>query len=216
MKKSWFALFFVLIFLIGFFNSLNLVDAQIAGNIGDRIGELPDKVDNISNSGEYLKQEWRNILLENVFVSKADSFLTLLNPFFVVIFAEDYSFLSSFWFIVIFWFIVMFFVGSSLKGFGFSYFVSYAIGGGVAVILAQLKLFRLITDFILVLLFKPEIWYVRLIGWIIFIFGILIIFALSKALENYLEKRRKANVEAETEYRQNVLKRFIKSAGLSN
>ncbi|MEK6890842.1 MAG: hypothetical protein AABX03_01765 [Nanoarchaeota archaeon] len=206
------------IFLI--LSNLAVAQSDILWGVDSNLNPQDISTDSIKEKGQekwdYLQKEWKNILLKNNIIAKLDSFFTKINILFVILLGEDYS-LTSFklFLIVILWIIIAIGIGNLLKArFGLSIIVSYLIGIGLSVILAQLRIYSLVITATLKIAFAPELWWVRLIIWGVIFFVLILISYVFKILSGYLKKDREKQIKSETNHLRNVLDSFMRGSEL--
>jgi len=107
------------------------------------------------------------------------------------------------------------FIGNVVEiKFGLSPIISFFIGIASSIILAQVKIYRFLVDFLLKVAFSPDLWYVRLIIWVVIIGVIVLLFYIMKVFEKYLKGVKESNEKKSTKHRRKLLSRFTKGAGL--
>jgi len=155
---------------------------------------------------EYLSKEWDKIILDNKYIGPIYGFLkkalVWLSPVFIIIFAEPYSFSWAFFFVVVLWLIFYHTSLNALKLFIESK-ITYLIALALPVILAQIKFFRLISEFLIALFFDKQTWYIKwlIIGAIIlgFIFLYILQQVLFKSFQEWIKKKKKEKKEKKSE-----------------
>ncbi|MBS3099822.1 hypothetical protein J4463_01225 [Candidatus Pacearchaeota archaeon] len=223
MKKNWAFILSVVLFALFFSFSASvqaLEDIKI--NPDDPLGiginsdnlNSGDLVGSASDKWQYLQQEWTKILMQNPAVVGIDTFFKQFNIVFVILFAEQYAMLSPvLWLVVVLWILIAAGTSDLIRGqFGMDFVISFLLGVITTVIFAQMKIFRFFAELMLKVAFTPELWYVRLIVWLIIFAVVFAIFQGFKILSKHLKESRLAKAEKETAHRQKELKTYTDAA----
>lgn len=199
MKKNK-QLFLFIIFLICFvLLQTTILKADLEDVIENFESTSENVQTNISTKWDYLGKEWQNILLKNEIIKSIDSFFTKISFLFEVLLAEPYSFSLNFFFVVVLWFIFAINLIKILKGFSmFSSWVSFIIGFGITVAFARTKFFSNVSNFLIYLIFKPELWWTRLIIFILILFILVLLYRANSIIGNLIKKQRE-EIEKEQE-----------------
>lgn len=224
MKKAGLLL---LILLVGGIFSFILVNVQ-----AQETPPLPSEVEKIQNISEKGKEtleklsdkekreyaEWKKILLENKFVAFIDPILTKISFIFVVILGEPYALSGIFFIMLILWFYFFFKISEIFLDYSpFSEVVSWIIGFGLVVVMAQTKILRKIAEFFVWFVFYKEATWWRFLIFIGIIVGLIVLYSLSsqfgKAFKEQKEKIEIEKQKAELKAGAKVAKGFTK--GLS-
>ena len=168
---------------------------------------LPYELENLAKVGEkfkkrnltYLEKEWQNILLKNKVISAIDSFFRKITWVFRILFGEHYSLSFVLFIIIVLWFIIALKVAEISKAAGMERGVSYAMGVIFAIIISQLRLLRIIIEFVGNFIFSQKYTWARylLMGVVGIIF--ILFYYLSTALSKYMEEARKKAKERAAE-----------------
>ena len=141
------------------------------------------------------------MLLGNKYVSSIDSFLQKISPVFLILFGEPYSLSGILFIMIIIWFYFFFTFSEILRDFSpFSEGISWIIGLGITIIMAQIQLLRKITEGLVWLVFYKEgSWYRFLIITGIVVALILLYYFTSAFGKAYREQKKKAKEEINRE-----------------
>jgi len=209
---------FVVVNVIG--QDTDIPGTNIPGLNPEKIKELgeksPDELgEEAKEKASYLGQEWSKILRKNPVITGLDNFFTKINFVFKLLFAEDYVANFSLVLIIVLWI----FVASSVEGFiknqfDFPRIASFIIGFLSAVIVAQIRVYRFIVDFIVRIATAPELWWVRIIIWVIVLVIIGLMFYLQKFISQYSKQRKEVLEKEAGIHRQKKLEKFSKGVGL--
>ncbi|MEK6873813.1 MAG: hypothetical protein AABW91_03130 [Nanoarchaeota archaeon] len=184
MKKIVF-LFLVLILLFSvFFLSISFVSSFSTdpGKIIEGVTGVddPGKLNpgNIQSSAEvkwqYLKEEWKKILLGNKAVAFFDNLFKKINPVFLFLFNHKYDLFSfEMWAIIFIWIFSAAFFVNIFRLLSLKIPLSIVLAVSVSIILAQLDMFSIFYDRIAGIVNSQQSWVTRLIAWI---FIILVLF----------------------------------------
>lgn len=160
-----------LFFISAFF--INLVSAQIdtgidtSGFEGDaeKILNATKTLRNFTeeNRWEYIGEQWKGLLLKNKGIATIDKAFRNLNFLFFFLFGENYDLSLTLLFAILLWIFFFAMFGKITSSFStFSEPVSYIVAFCMAVILAHLKFYHLISLILFkIIFFKGGIW-----GWI--------------------------------------------------
>jgi ABC-type multidrug transport system fused ATPase/permease subunit len=149
--------------------------------------------DYITDSSKWsnLTQNWKQGILSTGIFSGIDSFFKKINPVFSVLFGDPYSLSFFFFFVVILWF---WFFKQFRKLFGligiFSKWVLMLISFAITVGVAQLGLFRGLSNLFVKIIFIPNKPWLGIIFFILILFILTFISRLGKTIEKKMEKSR--------------------------
>jgi len=205
-RSEKFLTIIIIIFLFLNFLALNLSLAQetppgLPKELGQEPSEIIEQYKNKTlTKWDYLGKEWKNMLLKNKYIGKANELFTKFSIVFKILFNMDYSLSITLLVIILLWIFFAFESGSIIqKAFGINNFLAFLIGAGISIILAQLNFLLLITKMTGWLVFAKKGWWwnVLMIGVIILIFVLLYYFGgtLAKLLEKRREEQKKKEGE---------------------
>jgi hypothetical protein len=132
----------------------NLIYASSLDSVQEKVGEAEEKFDKAKEFTErdkwdYLGEEWKKFFLKNKFFSKIDELCKGINPIFVILLGEDYSFSLTFFFIFIFWVfisLIVFFLFKDYIGITEKNWICFLIGAIVSSLVAQSGAYRIIAE----------------------------------------------------------------------
>lgn len=212
MKKEILSLSFIFVLLLTLFALTNNIQSTRAedalspsaqlGISSDLENQLsPDKIDETTSKAtqrwEYLKKEWKTVLLKNKIVSAIDSALTKINIVFKVLFNKDYELLSaSFWIIILLWLFFFYIFGTIIKDFStFSSGISFIISALLTIVCAQVNLLSMQANFLIWLASaafgNSQPWWASMLVWT----GIFIVLVIVMTVVNKFGGQMKANRE---------------------
>lgn len=188
---------FLVLFLV-LFVSLSFVAAQDLGDISDQATKTAE---NVSETIEdikvkFLGTEWKEFLLKNKFIKRADKALTKLNPLFFLLFSRNYSLSLEMFFVFLLWLFVLLSVGSYTSFFEHPGFEKYGLSGltkliaplAITIILAHIQVFNSITAGIIKVIFYKSSTLWSIAAFVIVITGLIFILFLNKMLGDRLKK----------------------------
>lgn len=154
-----------------------------------------------------LKEEWTRMIANNSVTGPVHKFLSNSKTqiAFKALFAHEYEISLMFFLILILWCFVWVRAAKileSAKGslpffFEIKGWTAVAMGALIAVILAQVQFFNFVITNTLNLIFKPENWWIRAILIIVALGVFMVVYVLSRLLDQYFKKREKAKKETE-------------------
>jgi hypothetical protein len=171
MKKSL-SLLFILLLIIPIFSFIIQAETPpdpsltIGNVVGINPENIPSSPEDIQN--QYLEKEWGKIMENSTFYGPFHRTF-IANPLpFNILFSTPYSFTLTFFLIIFIWLIIAFTVKDSLNASklipGIAKFpLSAIVGIAVSTILAQTKLYYLISITFISIIFSPSSWWARLI-----------------------------------------------------
>jgi hypothetical protein len=188
-------LFIFGIFLIQFpLITAGLFDFGGGGAGGDFITDIAEgDAEYITDSSKWgnLTLSWKQNILSTGVFSGIDYFFKKINPFFLVLFGDNYSLSFFFFFVVILWF---WFFSQFRKIFGimgiFSKWVVMLIALALTVGVAQLGLYSAISKLFVKIIFVPNKPWLGIVFFILILFILTFISRLGKIIEKKLEKNR--------------------------
>jgi len=211
----------VLIFLCLIFFAQLVYAESLADSLGDKVEAVQDAKGNIEGAvdeiketkWDYLGEELKGRFLENKFISGIDGFLQKINFVFVVLFGENYSLSLTLFFIIILWFCFFFKLSEILSDYSaFSLPIATAIGFGLAIIMAQLKIFRVMVEFFGWFVFSQEAVWWRIIAFVGVVLVLVFLYKLSsqigKSFKENKEKSREEMEKAEEKINRGIIKSF--------
>ena len=190
MRYKNFLVFFAIVFLIlqipfSIADSNVYSDTGVPGVSNEDLDTL-NKVTNLADSDnwESLTQSWKQKLLEEEFISDADSFLKAIDIVFVVFIGDSYSLSLYFFFIFVLWFFFLFqlkriFELASIFSKTFSWIISF----GLTIILAQLGFYGAISNFFIWLIFLPEESWMGIFVFLGIIAGLIFLGSITKIVD---------------------------------
>lgn len=148
------------IFIISFLLIGSLIKITSGQNdetpgLDDVLGEgASDTADDLSSGDtDFLLTKWKDLFLNNKFVSRLDAFFHKINGVFVFLFAQDYSFSLQMFFVVVVWILTFFsllgYAGAFLQNEGYKLIISL----GATIILAWIKIFNVVSLWLIKVIF---------------------------------------------------------------
>jgi len=182
----------------------------------EKLKNITEKLTDEEKRNEYLKQEWGKILAKNKYIGPIHNFFVKNPLIFTILFNEPYNFSLKFICIIILWIFFLAIGFSFAKALGIkSFSLSFLAGIVFAIFFAQITIIGAAVDFTLSLIFSKEQWWMRLILGAVAFFAIVILYYLSSATSQAIEKARKKRKEQEGEENLEKLERVERGAGLS-
>jgi len=214
MKKLGAILLFSLLMLNILSFAVAEVQAQQAPELPggvEKIVEATEKLSDAETRSEYLKQEWLKILKKYTFFSAIDNFFKKNSIVFSIIFNVPYSFSLTLFFIIAFWFIFV------LGGAQLIKYISkiessigpIIIGILLAIILAHVNLFYVISKFFIWLLFLKKEWYWEILIFFIEVIVIIIIISLIIIFSKAQKQAKKEKEKKELKKSQTMFSKFF-------
>ncbi len=212
MKRRIFLLFFVALFLIIIRSSAQDALPQGFDNLeDDSVVQGVQKVQDFTEEDkwEYLAQEWKNLLLKNKYISEVDTFLRRFSFVFVFLFGQPYDFSASLFILVYLWLIILLiFFDVFVTYSAFSKGVSYVFAIALNVILAQVGIYRRLSDLVFKTIFYGEgVW--RWVSLAVFIISLVFILLFIKIILRKVRMEKKTGAEQEQKLHQKVLKETV-------
>jgi len=142
---------------------------------------------------DYLKQEWKAVLLKNKLISIIDSFFKKISPVFTVLFNYPYDLLSpTLWIIIILWIFFFLSIAILLRDYSsFSATISYPIGIVFAIVLAHLKVLETLANSLIWITAGDKPWWLRLTLWILIFAAIIAIYYVERMYGKIISENRK-------------------------
>ncbi|MEK6898648.1 MAG: hypothetical protein AABW79_00955 [Nanoarchaeota archaeon] len=168
------------------------------------------------DQGAFLREQWKTFFLENSAIANVDSFLQSISSLFLVILAVDYSFSLNFFFILILWIMTLFIAFNYLVLFKEKPYLRWVFALGSVVILAQIRLFSLVSSLLSKLLFYRVEWWWSLLSWLVVFIVLAVYYIVNKKLARVLQATRAEKEKAEMKQdvkKVKILTDSIKSAG---
>ncbi len=190
---------------------LQSVQAQVQDLNGDGI---PDQLteENIKNQTnntlaqfQYLSQEWKKILLEKPIIASTDSFLRKIDLFFLVLFGQSYDLTFAFFLLFILWLIVFLKAEETLEYIGLPKLYSYLGGLGIAMILAQIGLLRLIITGLVYILYSSDSTFRKVIFFVVIFLVLVLIYVTWSVINKKMKERKKKKLEEKAEKKEKKL-----------
>ncbi|MDO8459620.1 MAG: hypothetical protein Q7S74_00785 [Nanoarchaeota archaeon] len=180
--------------------------SQVIGQeFGINASKIPTSPDQIQQ--DYLQKEWTNIIANNTYVSPIHRALIKSSPVFLILFGYPYEISLTLLIIFILW---LFFIVQSTKiieSLGLvKGWTAILIGIAFAVILAQLKIFKIIATSTLNLIQKSDNWWMHLILWVVVLGVLACAYVFSSILAKNLKEKHKSKVEQESEQKLKEIK----------
>lgn len=159
----------------------------------DKIPSSPEEIQR-----KYLQQQWEELAKNNTYYGKIHNTFTNNQLFFQIVFGSPYQFSLTFLLIVALWFFVLFHVSRVIEGAGIiTGWKAFLVGVAVAIVVAQLRILKLISTFAIDVTFSKDSWWIRVIFAIIVLGLIAVAHVASSLLEKKLNKDKKAKKEEE-------------------
>lgn len=197
-KGMFFIGLFLFLFVVLYINNVQSLGEGIEGVEGDakKILNATTTLKKFTEEDkwEFLGKQWKEFILRNAFIAGIDAFLRNINIVFRFIFSQDYD-LSLTFFVSVFLLLYFFFaIGGIIKSYSaFSPTTSYVTGFGLTLILAHTKLFKLLAELFIWLIFGDKPWWVSLIL-SVFLAGILVVvYILRRNVQKMLIQSRENN-----------------------
>ena len=179
--------------------------------LGQQFGintETPiDIKENITNT--YLKGEWGKIIASKPIIGPIHNFFVNNPKVFQVLFNEPYEFSLHFLIVFIFWLLCISLTYDALRYTGLKQ-LSILAGFLVAIMIAHTKLLTILTTGLLAIISKQELWYIRLILWLIVFVFLIVSYQSGKILKTFMKKKAEEREKAEMKQEQKVNKKFIR------
>jgi len=215
MKNKILSLIITSMLILNFFIiASNLAQADIAPVVpGIPSGLQPDNIEQkkveIEGRWDYLKREWKNMLLQNKVVSAINSFFSKFNIVFRILFNENYDFSATLAIIIILWLFIAVMSAQIMRAIGLlNEGLSYLFGVAISVIFAHITILKIVADIVIGLVMDREMWWARMIVMIIF-FGILGgLTYLEQKLAKYLKEMKEMRKKGETTQYQREIKGY--------
>ena len=167
----------------------------------EQIEAQMQKLQQLRNQSEwaYIGGKFGAAMLRNPIIQSIDAFCTKISIVFRVLFGMDYSLSLTLLFVIVLWLIVFIDGGNILKHYSmFSALTSYGIMLAVAVILAQVQVFKLIVNFTGTLIYAREAGWARFLIFVVVCLALLFVDWISRYFGKYLQKGKEAKEKAET------------------
>lgn len=199
-KRANIFLVFILLTTIFLINSSLAVSdpGDVSGVLGEQFGINPDDIptDPTEIEHRYLKQEWTEIISNSSVLGPIHRAFEKNTSIFKILFAHPYEVSLTLIGILILWFFFLFQVSKIIEGQGMLKGWQALIASlAFSVILAQVKLFEMITTTLLDIIFKQENWWIRSIITIAIFAGLAVLYVLSRMASKKLKEQNKEKTE---------------------
>lgn len=204
---------YLLIFLALAFISQLVLAEEIPGLPGglqpDDLEKIPQTIEQYQNITEWqlIGMRMQKSLLENSVVANIDLIFTKFTWLFRILFGMHYSLSITLLIVIALWVIFVLDFAPLLKNYSmFSDWTSYGISFGLAVILAQIKIFESIVNFFGTIMFAREGWPARVMIFFAFLGMIILVHYTTKTVEKHLKEQREEEERNEARYAGKELK----------
>ncbi|MAE49300.1 hypothetical protein CMI48_00580 [Candidatus Pacearchaeota archaeon] len=160
---------------------------------------------------EYLGNQWKELLLKNKIINQIDTFLKKISFLFIFLFGEPYALSLTLLLAIMLW--IFFFTAFSHIFAEFSTFtkgIAYTIAFGIAVISAQLGIYRQLSEVIFrIIFYKTGIWqwaffFIFLLAWMM---GLMFMKNIALGMKKWKDDERKKKIQAKLD--QEVLRKTV-------
>ena len=203
MKKAGILIIISLLFISPLILQIALAQ-DIAPGLPEELQQSPEELaEELKEKGEtkwdYLSEQWQNIMLKNRFISALDSFFSKISIVFYFLFGQPYALSLTLLIVIILWIYFFFKFAEMFKNIAlFSPGVSYLIGFGITVIVAQLQILRKIVEWFGWFIFTKDATWWRTLAVGIIVLSLILIYVLTTFLGKMVkEKREKLEKEKE-------------------
>lgn len=163
----------------------------------------------------YLQKEWTSVIEKNKILGPIHQSLTRNPWFFVILFARPYELSLIFFVTIVLWFLLSTQIAKIVEAStGMKGVYAFAIGLLGAIILAQVRVIYVISNFLLDLIFKQENWWIRLIIILVIIVVIAIEHRVAKYAEKYIKEQNKAKLTQKQEEQVRRIEKLEQGAGI--
>lgn len=182
---------------------------------GDFITDIADgDADYLTDSSQWSNSviNFKQKILSTGVFSGIDSFFKKINPLFLVLFGDFYSLSFFFFFVLVLWF---WFFAQFKKLFRmtlFSKWVALLIGFALTVGVAQLGLFRGLSNLFVKIIFVPNKPWLGIVFFFLIIFLLIFISRIGKMIEKKLEKSREGLEKEKEKINRKTLEKVTDSA----
>jgi len=200
-----------LFFILGIFLSTSLLIAQTE-NYPTDLTDL-NKITTVANPDNWqnLAQTWKQEILSNSFVSSTDSFLHNINPVFLFLTGEPYNLSLFFFFLALLW---IFFVFQFRRILHFSLFssawVCWIIAIGLSIVLGQMGLYKIISNFFVYLIYLPKTPWIGILIFVGIIIGLIFIAMLGRTIEKISKKGKEQTEKIKEKSNRKILDTVVK------
>lgn len=160
--------------------------------------------------GELL-ESWKTEILAIPPITGMNSFFTSINILFLILFGTDYSLSLFMFFVIVFWIFFLFQISGILRMTSiFSKGVSWIIAVGLTILLAQLRLYSALSNFLFnnSFILNADTW----VGALIYV-GIIILLVflgtVNKLVEKKIENNKKMLEEEKAKLNRNILDTYV-------
>lgn len=210
MNKKNLVFVFIGIFLLSVFSS---VFAQVPETLTpEELAEL-NQITVAANPQKWgeLLESWKQGILQNPIIASINSILTSMNILFLILFGTNYSMSLFMFFVIVFWVFFLFQISGILRMTSiFSKGVSWIIAIGLTILLAQLRLYSALSNFLFnnSFILNADTW----VGALIYV-GIIILLVflgtVNKLVEKKLENNKKMLEEEKAKLNRNILDTYV-------
>ncbi|MEM2933008.1 MAG: hypothetical protein QW622_02265 [Candidatus Pacearchaeota archaeon] len=181
----------------------------------EEIVEKQAEFEKLKNVTEWqlIGERFKEMLLKNSFISGMNSFMErpYVSIIFRILFGMPYELSITLLFVVVLWLIIFIDLGNIFSSYStFSGLASYGISFAIAVIFAQVQIFKIIVNFVGTLIFARETWLARVLLVISVIFILLFTDQISRYVADYLQKRKEAKEKEEAKTAEKEVKEFAR------
>jgi len=223
MNKKICVLFLISLYLVSFVFT-SFVIAQDFSGIQQGLENNAEKLQNITNTAQqftetskwtYLAEEWKKILLKNKTISGIDGFLRQINFVFVFLFGENYDLSLTLVFAIFLWFLFFYEFNIVFRDYSaFDKSIAMIIAFAIAVISAQMGIYKILSDLLFKLIFYKEgIW--KWIWFFILLFGFIFVLILSRSAGKAATERRKKREEKQAKLDRRLLHKEVETINKS-
>ena len=179
-EKRLIGIFVLFVIAVVLLSAVRAVDAPAGGLDADQVRNQSDDVvqgvqqlQNFTSKDrlEYLGEEWKSLLLQNGYLSAADSFFQKFNWAFLFLFGREYELSLALLFAFLIWLatalmLPRYFVFLKEK------WMRYLAGFAGAIVLAQMQIFNAIANLLIRFYFYRFEWWWKLISLVILLAGV--------------------------------------------
>ncbi len=206
-------------FLFLLFSGISIVSSQdlsgVESSLDEGFSKLEKTTDKIGSFEEgekwgYLGEEWRKIMLQNSFVSAADSFFKKISVVFLVLFGEPYSMSAGLFFLIAFWIYALIYFSEIMGLSGmFSPLTSKIIAFGMTIAAAQTGAFKRIIGWLGWIIFSQKASWVRFFIFIAIVIFLFFIYRFTSLVREALEAEKEEFEKEQEKINRSFLKSFV-------
>ncbi len=199
-------------------NILSFVSADTSSTqaLQDQLNSAQQTANNIQQTADsirnqYLSQEWSNVIAKIPVIGQIHSFFMTNQLIFIVLFNEQYSISLTFFLTLLFWMFLLVISYKILKVyFPQSGWKALIISIGIAILVAQATLLKVITASVLKIIMNQQVWWIRLIMWFSIFIILVIFYYIDATISSKIKAVRAAKKRAELERSVSEAKAFVK------